>query len=166
VFDIGIGIGIDNYSRQRCSIEFWYFLPVQKITKDIVLVRRSLYSPEETLQNICPILEKNNIIWELVVVPDGSLEFRSNGESLLGSLSRTKDNLGPENIIYDAYEGQNNTEEAGIVSLHKNKSSGWNHMCLTFSCRDTTSITECNVCIIMKGVKVASPTQTMSLVIF
>ena len=105
--DVGMLHNSDHSCRQRGSIEFWYFLP-RKPSFEISLVRRSVCLPGEPLENLCDFLNKDCILWDLLVLPSGELEFRGScGSNIYSS---------EEKIPVD----------------------GWNHVCLTFSCQNVT----------------------------
>lgn len=64
--DTGILHSSANESRQKFSLEFWYFLP-EDIDQEIVLTRRSICFPREPVESLCRISEQDRLLWELVV---------------------------------------------------------------------------------------------------
>ena len=145
-------------SRQRSTIEFWYFLPSETSSREIVLARRSVCFPGDAMEDLCSMAEKESILWELVVLPSGRLEFRSCDKSLLDSTTPMKSGS-PQPREEEIIERDDSNEETdyGLVSRRADDGhGGWNHVCLTFSSRDVQSYTQCEVSLAMKGVLIAS----------
>jgi len=156
--DTGILHSSLHESRKRSTIEFWYFLPSDTSSREIVLARRSVCFPEDAMEDLCSITEKESILWELAVKPSGRLEFRSCGGSIVDSIIPLKADA-PQPREEDMIERDDNSEEIdyGLVSRREEDGhGGWNHVCLTFSSRDVESYTQCEVALTMKGVLIKS----------
>ena len=160
--DIGMFHTGINTSRQRKTLEFWYFLP--KCSKEIILARRSVcFQNGEDIESLCCKAEKESILWELVVLPTGRLEFRccGGGKMDTANFKSTQQNQhGEQNVDSDT---DDEPVDAGLVSLPREDGyGGWNHVCLSFSSKDL-SMNECNVAISMKGIEINSSIFEMQL---
>ena len=99
--------------------------------------------------------ETDRLLWELVVLPSGRLRFRTGSGDVFDSTNQNKSQSSTR-LCEDSDE-ESNREDLGLVSWPRSDGyGGWNHVCLTFSCRDVKDITQCNVSILMKGSLVAS----------
>ncbi|VEU44210.1 unnamed protein product [Pseudo-nitzschia multistriata] len=107
--DLGLMHGPDHVSRQKCTIEFWAWIP-ESIEKEIILVRRSCGSSAGDFDVICQS-EKRNLLWELGLHKNGELEFRT----IAGQSVTTK----PEN--------RDNIEDTPSNTVHFSR---WNHICI------------------------------------
>jgi hypothetical protein len=141
-----------NYheSRQRGSLEFWYFVPEGLVYDEIILARRSLCLPGSVLSLEDEPIE-SHLLWEVVLHSNGSIKFRTQSGSLtslanVGSKSRT------------------NKDDSSEVSESESDAScgfyqGWNHICVTFNSRNKLhSVSQ--VSLILKGILVASSLLT------
>ncbi len=168
--DIGMFHSDFNRSRQRATLEFWYYLPRHDFD-EIVLARRSMcYQNEEDIESLCCKSKKNSMLWELVVLSSGRLEFRSCGGDVLdtsknvsndGEQSVTKQSIvNPDDSFYEEFD-------AGLVSWPREDGyggivGGWNHVAVTFACDDLCD-NECKVTIAMKGIEIVSSTISFQL---
>lgn len=134
--DVGIMHGPDHASRQKCSIEFWFWVP-ETVTKEIVLVRRSFGSSADDFDAVCKASNKNSVLWELSLKTNGELMFRT----ISGASIKTEPQPMTDN---DADQGQRNT----VVF------SRWNHICVTI--KQELSITNAAVNVFLQGTKVAN----------
>jgi hypothetical protein len=133
-----------NSSRQRATIELWFRIPTADFVDEVVLIRRSLCNDEDVSSH-CAADDRDSMLWELVLIPSGHIEFRAGSGS---SLSSKKDN-------------EHGTEDVGVVILPRDDQyGGWNHVSVTFSCQDV-SRTQCKVSLTMKGKLVASSILTI-----
>ena len=129
--DVGLMHGPDRQSRQKCSIEFWYWLPDSAtLHGSIVLARRTMGSSADDTVTIASDFDPSFVLWELTVNSAGLLEFRSCGGSIVSSTG------GGDGSACAAFER-------------------WNHVCVVLSSKDL-EINECEVSIQMKGEEVAS----------
>jgi len=152
--DIGMLHNVDNQSRQRCTIEFWFYLPRKDIGSEIILARRSVCFPSEDIDNLCSPSEIDSMMWELALLPSGRLEFRSCSRSSFKSSYNVSEMKSGQ--VKDYEDESDEEEDPSLVSWPKDGYGGWNHVCLIFSCRDSAKITECQVSMLMKGVNVGS----------
>jgi hypothetical protein len=157
--DVGMLHGETNDMRRKCSLEFWYHLPLEgSVTDEIVLARRSVSTPGVDFARLCVAADKDGFLWELVLLPSGKLEFRSSGGTSLLSTSGVSSEFEPNPSMGDFGDAIQQTEDdGGLVSWERpDGGGGWNHICLVFSSQRRQSLTDCSVTIFMKGVKVAS----------
>lgn len=142
--DVGMFHSSLNSSRQRATIEFWFRIPTADFTEEVILIRRSLCNDDDITSH-CAANDRDTMLWELVLVPSGHIEFRSGSGSLLSS--------GKENA--------HGSEDVGIVTLPRDHQyGGWNHVSVAFSCQNVPG-TQCNVSLTMKGKRVASSILTI-----
>ena len=157
--DIGMFHTNENQYRQRATFEFWFHLP--KSDKEIVLVRRSLCIQNgEDLESLCCVEEKDGLMWELVAMPSGKLQFRSCGGDVIDSTSSSLTDLNDEGkrSMDDLDE-----DDPGLVSWpRENGYGGWNHVSLSFCCREVNE-DQCRVTVGMRGIQVASSVVNMHL---
>lgn len=164
--DIGLFHSDFNRSRQRATLEFWYYLPRHDLD-EIVLARRSMcYQNEEDIESLCCKAEKNSMLWELVVLSSGRLEFRSCGGDVLDT-SKTVSNGGEQSVTKQSIVNPDNSYDeefdAGLVSWPREDGyGGWNHVAVTFACDDLCD-NECKVTIAMKGIEIVSSTISFQL---
>lgn len=147
--DVGMLHGDAHDTRRRCSLEFWFRLPVaESVTNEIVLARRSVSSSRDD----------EGLIWELLLLPSGELEFRSNGGTSLLSSSETSSEFEPNQSMGDFGDAtENSNDDGGLVSWERPEGGGgWNHVCLVFSSREQENPYDCLVKMFMKGTRVAS----------
>ncbi len=153
----------NNYqSRQRATLEFWFYLP--KISNEVILARRSIcFQNGKNIESLCCVAEKESVIWELVVLPSGRLEFRSCGGQSLNSTS-SQDIENSKKKEFTITEDHSDDEyDPGLVSWPREDGyGGWNHVSISFCCRGLDT-NECKVSLAMKGTEVASSTVTFQL---
>ena len=156
--DVGMLHSSLNHSRQRATLEFWFYVP--EIPSEIVLARRSICQPEEELQDLCCAERKEGMLWELVALPSGRLQFRTNGGSII-----TSDYIADQNDTNEFGFDPDDAEESdkGMLSLPKeNGYGGWNHVCVSFSCQDLDT-NKCNISLTMAGSFIASSDVSFQL---
>lgn len=148
--DIGVLHNPEKTARNKCSIEFWYFLPPEEsFSEDIVLARRTMGPSADDFEKVCVPSEKEGVLWDLVVMKDSrELTLRScGGSSLLSSqnhIPRTK----------GATSGGDD-DRCDLVAFGK-----WNHVCVVFASK-STPISSCFVSLYMKGKEVAASEMSM-----
>ena len=153
--DVGMLHSSKNSSRQRATLEFWCFIP--NIPNEIVLARRSFYELVEGRRGAWCNSSKDSMLWELVALPSRRLQFRTSHGSIL-----TSNNPQEQSSTYNLNPHEEKTD-GGLLSLPGNDGfGGWNHISLTFSCRNLKS-TQCNVSLRMKGSLVASSDVILKL---
>eukprot|EP00531_Pseudo-nitzschia_arenysensis_P008969 CAMPEP_0116119166 /NCGR_PEP_ID=MMETSP0329-20121206/2493_1 /TAXON_ID=697910 /ORGANISM="Pseudo-nitzschia arenysensis, Strain B593" /LENGTH=1930 /DNA_ID=CAMNT_0003612843 /DNA_START=102 /DNA_END=5893 /DNA_ORIENTATION=- len=135
--DLGVMHGPENASRQKCTMEFWVWVP-ESIKKEIVLVRRTFGSSAGAMEKVCMASDKSNLLWELGLHKSGELEFRT----IAGKSMKTK----PEKKDDSA-----NDDDTPTSSVHF---SQWNHICLIMK---QDSITSSSVSLIVRGVRKSGP---------
>jgi hypothetical protein len=133
--DIGMMHGPDHLSRQRCTIEFWFWVP-DVISNDVVLVRRTWGQSADDLDSVCRAGDKSSSLWELLLTKAGELVFRT----ITGKSFTTKPRPKSDD---DEDDGGRST----VVF------SRWNHVCITIK---QESVTTSSVAIFAKGVKKAN----------
>ncbi len=155
--DVGMFHTSDHDSRQRATLEFWFYLP-KLGSSEIVLARRSIVQQGDDMKNLSTSTESSTtMVWELVALPSGRLEFRTNGGSIINSSSVTPDN---NEFRVDS---DDEDKDAGMVSLPRDDGyGGWNHVSLFFSCRKL-DLAKCNVSMTMKGAFIASSEVSFQL---
>lgn len=159
--DTGMLHDSEHSARQRFSLEFWYHMPRRECVNDeIILARRSICFPGEEISKLCRPLEREGMLWELVVLSSGCVEFRTCSKSIITSCSGDEEPVQKTTTIQDGEDSEDETEQnIGIVGWQKeNGYGGWNHVCVTFSSRNLKSVTDCFVKLYMKGELVASDT--------
>ena len=113
--DIGMFHNQVNQSRQQATLEFWYYLPHRP--EEVVLVRRSLYIQNgEDIESLCNKSDIKNMIWELVVLPSGHLEFRCCGGDSINTLSIVNHENHHETSKAFAGDSSDDEEDIGLVS--------------------------------------------------
>lgn len=148
--DVGMLHSSSHRSRQRATLEFWFFVP--RIPSEVILVRRSLLNEQNDNQTYC----NNDLLWELVATPAGYLEFRTKSGTAFNSEYVT--NSSTDNSDFDRTDIQ---DEKGKISFPKETGyGGWNHVTLSFSSQE---INGCNVTLRMQGSFVASANVTFQL---
>lgn len=140
--DVGMLHCSMNTNRQKATIEFWFRVPCAEFAQEVVLVRRSI---SKDIALSCAADQRASMIWELVLVPSGHLEFRSRAGSLLSSKSCDSNTT-------------NSTEKLGKIMFPRSDGyGGWNHVSVGFTCQNMPA-TQCNVDITLKGTHVAKST--------
>lgn len=133
--DLGVMHGPENASRQKCTMEFWVWVP-ESIKKEIVLVRRTFGSSADDLDTVCKASDKGNFLWELGLQKSGELEFRT----IAGKSVKTK----PEKRDDNANDEE---DETPTSSVHFSR---WNHICIVMK---QESITSSSVSLIVRGTR-------------
>lgn len=133
--DIGMMHGPEHPSRQKCSIEFWFWVP-EAVTNEVILVCRTFGSEANDLESVVAS-KKNNMLWELVMTTKGELEFRT----IAGGKIKSEPKAGSDS------EGPQST-----CSMPR-----WNHVCITFK-QDESSITSAAVNVLVKGISAMTGT--------
>lgn len=142
--DVGMFHSSLNSSRQRATIELWFRIPTAVFSDEVVLIRRSVFDDED-ISSACVANNRETMLWELVLVPTGHIEFRSGAGSILSS----KD------------DNDNSSDDVGVVILPRDDHyGGWNHVSVAFSCQNIPG-TQCNVSLTMKGKVVVSSILTI-----
>jgi hypothetical protein len=141
--DVGILHHPDRSGRQRCTLEFWYYLPpASSHSNDVVLVRRTVGEDADDLSKVSIASVKRAVLWDLVLMKSGELEIRTCGGSVLRST---------QNALNDKDE-----DRMGIATFER-----WNHVCVIFSSRSGDPISKCHVSLYMMGVAVATSETSM-----
>jgi hypothetical protein len=135
--DVGMMHGPEHLSRQKCSIELWFWVP-EAIKQEVILVRRSFGSSADDLETVCKASDKNSLLWELGLSTKGELQFRTiaGGKIVSKPEPPSDEDEGPKSTI---------------------QMSRWNHVCITFKQEDS-QITSSAVNILVKGNSVGSDT--------
>ncbi len=136
--DLGVMHGPENASRQKCTMEFWVWVP-ESIKKEIILVRRTFGSSADKLEKVCMASDKSNFLWELGLHKSGELEFRT----IAGKSAKTK----PEKKDGSA----NDDGSTPTSSVHF---SQWNHICILMK---QDSITSSSVSLFVRGSRRSIP---------
>lgn len=144
--DIGVLHTMSRDARKKCSIEFWFYLPVQQaMGSEMILVRRTM---GKFADDVCLASNKESMLWELSLQSTGDLIFRTCAKSKVLSKNKKK----PPDTANDR-ESINN--DVGRISFER-----WNHVCITLSSKGLEMM-ECSIKILVKGATVASSTVSM-----
>ena len=130
--------GPDQTSRQKCTIEFWVWVPAN-IKKEIVLVRRTFGSSADNFETVCNASDKGNLLWELGLQKSGELEFRT----IAGKSVKTKPEKRDDN--------HDDEDDTPTSSVHFSR---WNHICIIMK---QESITSSVISLIVRGNRKTSP---------
>ena len=133
--DLGLMHGPDHISRQKCTIEFWVWVP-ETIKKEIILVRRTFGSSADDFDNVCKATNKSNVLWELGLKTNGELEFRT----IAGKSIKTK----PK----EKSDDDDNDDPTSTIHF-----SRWNHICIIMK---QESITSSIVSLLARGTEKAN----------
>ncbi|GKY97024.1 hypothetical protein MPSEU_000661200 [Mayamaea pseudoterrestris] len=146
--DVGVLHLAEKSMRQKCTVEFWYFLPSsENIPPEVVLARRSHGPSGDDLSKICLAAYKSSTLWELVLLQSGELEFRTcAGHSLRSSL-----NYQPAEADADEHDSDDEPERNDLAKFGR-----WNHVSVVLVSKDAASLSKCAVTLYMKGEEVAS----------
>jgi hypothetical protein len=117
--DVGLFHGPEHDSRQKCTVEFWFWVP-EKIESEIVLIRRTFGASAGDLDRVCLASERDSVLWEVALLLNGEVEIRT--------ASGLKSKSEPIQTSDD------NTPPVSSVSFSK-----WNHISVTFRQSSTTS---------------------------
>ncbi|CAB9512092.1 expressed unknown protein [Seminavis robusta] len=141
--DVGILHQPERGGRQRCTLEFWYYLPTQSLTKELVLARRSMGADADDFSKVCIASNKRSMLWDLVLLKSGELEVRTCGGTVLRSTS-------------EKTAGDDEETKKELVSFER-----WNHVCVAFSSKGFDKISKCTVSLYMMGIAVGSAETSM-----
>ncbi|KAG7373353.1 hypothetical protein IV203_034077 [Nitzschia inconspicua] len=133
--DVGLMHGPDHHSRQKCTIEFWFWVP-ESISKEVILVRRTFGSSADDLESACKAMDKTSLLWELGLKKNGELEFRT----IAGKSFKTQPTPNQDG----------DDDDTPRSTIHFGK---WNHVCIILK---QESIVTSTVSLLSRGVKVAS----------
>lgn len=133
--DLGLMHGPDHTSRQKCTIEFWIWIP-ESIKKEIILVRRTFGSSADDFDNVCKASDKSSLLYELALKKNGELEFRT----IAGKSLKTK----PK----EKNDDDDNDDPTSTIHF-----SRWNHVCMIMK---QESITSSSVSLYVRGTKITS----------
>jgi hypothetical protein len=136
--DVGMMHGPDHPSRQKCSMEFWFWVP-DAVKKEVVLVRRTFGSSADDFDNVCKASDKSSLLWELALSSKGELEFRTIAGGKIKSQPK------PPSDDDDEDEGPKST-----ITMAR-----WNHVCITFK---QETITSSAINVYVKGISACSDT--------
>lgn len=157
--DVGLLHGPIHDSRKRCTIEFWFHVPIaEEVSEEIILARRCVCSPEEDLSKLCVAGQGEKSLWELALLPTGDLEFRTSGGTTLNSSDGGDDADfgGKASDMMGDFGGDDNGSAAENSNHGEISWERWNHVCLLFSSKHLEDMIECSVTMMMKGLRVAS----------
>lgn len=143
--DVGV-LHKDRPSRQRCTVELWYYLPPASMVKsEIILVRRTLGDDADDFSKVCIASDKRAVLWEVVLMKSGELEVRTCGGSVIKSSKKRSDSSDTEE-----------SERKDVAVFER-----WNHVCVVLSSRDTNKLSDCSMSLFMMGASVASSDISM-----
>ena len=137
--DVGMMHGPEHIDRQKCSIEFWFWVP-ESFKQEIILVRRTYGSSADDLDSVCKASAKGVSLWELAVSAKGELTFRTVAGGKLKSEPKPA--------------GEDDDGPVSTIAL-----SRWNHVCITLK-QDTITSSEVNI--FVKGVSACKKTLSFS----
>lgn len=146
--DVGMLHGPDHMSRQKCSLEFWFWVP-DAIKSDVVLVRRTFGSSADDLDNVCKATDKSSTLWELILSKVGELEFRT----VAGGKVKSEPTEPSSDDDNDDDEDEKKGPQSTILM------GRWNHVCITLK---QESITSSTVGVFVKGVSACSGTLSFT----
>ena len=143
--DVGVLHSPDRQARQKCSIEFWFYLPSREsIADELVLARRTMGPSADDFSMVGMVTNKESVLWELILRRSGELDFRScAGSSLLSSSN------------YD--DADDSDDEKADLDIFER----WNHVCIVLSSKGQEGIANCKVSLYMKGTEVAADVVSM-----
>jgi hypothetical protein len=148
--DVGMLQGPDRQMRQRCTVEFWFYLPsTDEMSDEIVLARRTMGPSADDFSKVCLAPDKESSLWEIVLRRSGELEFRSCGGSTLISSAK-----------YDPAEKDDDDSDDEQERQDLAMFERWNHVCLVFSSKGLEG-TKCSVTMLLKGVEAVSSEVSM-----
>jgi hypothetical protein len=160
--DVGVLQTPDHAERQRCTVEFWFYCPPSHLFEDeLILARRGSIREGQDSKNSVRAAGRDGMIWELVLLQSGKLEFRSGDGAVLKTGASGKTSGGPnheENQMEDSSDSEDEGgNEQGVVSFQREGGSGgWNHVCLILTSKGHATFGACHVRILLKGAEVAS----------
>lgn len=148
--DIGVLHSNDGEARRKASLEFWFYLPsADNMTQEIVLVRRTQGSSADNLEKIALASDKETVLWEVLLRPNGELEFRTCGGSSFVSSQQN-----------DCATPTDNDSHGQLVRPYLAAFEHWNHVCLVLT-SSGADISNCFVTMLLKGIEVASAKTSM-----
>jgi len=144
--DVGMLHLRDRAPRQKCTVEFWYYLPQSSaVTGEVILARRTVGEDANDFSKACVASDKRSMLWELALLKSGELKFRTcGGSEFLSSQNRFK---------------ESESEETGRKDLALFER--WNHVCIVFSSRGVEKPGGCSVRLFVMGSDVASMETSM-----
>lgn len=143
--DVGVLHLKERSARQRCTLEFWYYLPPPSaISGEIVLARRTFGADADDFTKVAVATDKRSMLWEIALLKTGELKFRTCGGDTFRSSQNKLD------------EDDSKQERKDLVAFER-----WNHACIVFSSRDVGSPSNCEVSLSMMGTSVASMKTSM-----
>jgi hypothetical protein len=149
--DVGLLHLAEKTTRQKCTVEFWYYLASSENTPaEVVLARRTFGSSADDLANVCIGAKKSSVLWELVLLANGELQFRS----CSGDVLKSTVNYDPTAKATNAGDSDDEKDRNDLAKFGR-----WNHVCVVLK---STSITNCSVSLYMKGEEVASSDLSMA----
>lgn len=143
--DLGVLHSSERQARKKCTVEFWYHIP-SALSSSMVLARRTMGSDADDFTKVCLESNKASVLWELILLKTGELEFHSCGGTVLLS-SR---NYQPSDPADDTEDVRHDLAVWGR----------WNHVCIVLSSTGR-SVSECSVSLYMKGIEVTSGEVSM-----
>jgi len=86
--DVGVLHTKDRTDRQRCTVEFWYYLPASSmVSGEIVLARRTMGEDADDFSKVCLASDKRSMLWEVALLNSGqlvsSVQLPKNGKPLI-----------------------------------------------------------------------------------
>jgi hypothetical protein len=117
--DVGAFHGPEHDSRQKCTIEFWFWVP-ESIKGEVILARRTYGSSGDDLEKVCTAVDKSGLLWELALLASGEVEMRTVASSKARSVpppKKEEEKVAPSTVTFDR----------------------WNHVCLTLKQEALTS---------------------------
>lgn len=145
--DVGVLHQKDRSARQRCTIEFWYYLPSASMLKgETILVRRTFGEDADDFSKVCTANDKRSMLWEVALMKSGELQIRTCGGTVIKSRQK-----GSEGDVMDE-----DSERKDLVVFER-----WNHACIVLSSRDSEKTSDCMVSLFMMGSSVASNEASM-----
>ena len=110
--DVGALHSSSFRSRQKCTLEFWFFVPDVSLPNELILARRTIGSYGDDFSKCALAQNTGSVLWEIVLSSTGKYEIRTGRGQKLSSedVSATKDQC---------------------------QVGKWNHLCLVLSPGDT-----------------------------
>jgi len=167
--DVGILHSNANHNRKRCTLEFWVHLPPAHLFEDdVILARRTLFGKNADSSHLARALTCDGLIWELVLLRSGRLQFRSGSGSIL--TTGTTYDRSDENDHNDDASGSSipsedsGDKDPGFLTFQRSGGAGggWNHICLIMSSREQEDLDASRVRILLRGQLVASRTMSVT----
>jgi len=135
-------------TRQRGSLEFWYYCPERLVYDEIILARRSVCIAGKSAQSLADEPIENHLLWELVLQSNRCIEFRTQSGALSCS-TIIRPNTSQNDNDYDSDEsGSGNDFQRSVYQ-------GWNHVCVSMNSRNCSESVS-RVSLIVKGALMAT----------